>query len=137
MIKFSSIITTFFILFILGCSKAKYKGNKVVIDFCYDVDACVSVDKESIRLACIDDISNLKSVKGKEARIYINNLLVGEELTINRLGYDKYGRTVANLYKGKTNIQENLVTKGIATPTEEHTLSKTKSFSCKKIKYLN
>lgn len=134
MIRIYPFFSTFFALFILGCSNAKYKGNKVIIDFCYDVDACVSVDKESIRLACIDDIFNLKSVKGKEARLYINNLIAGDELIINRLGNDKYGRTVANLYKDQINIQENLVNKNIAAYTEFHTLSKKKSFSCKKIK---
>ena len=69
MIRVSSFFSTLFAIFILGCSNAKYKVNKVLIDFCYIVDARVSVDKESIRLACIDDIFNLKSVKGKEARL--------------------------------------------------------------------
>mgnify|MGYP001068856562 FL=1 len=132
MIKISPFFSTFFAIFILGCSNAKYKGNNVIIDFCYDVDACVSVDKESIRLACIDDIFNLKSMKGEESRIYINNLIAGEELTIKRLAYDKYGRTVANLYKDQINIQDILVNKNIAASTERHTLSKKKSFSCKK-----
>ena len=92
--------------------------QKIFIKSCYDGDTCTSISGEKIRLACID----APELKGKEAnpeeallvRDYLNNLISGGKISIRRITYDRYGRTVGELYKDKQNIQEHLVDLGLA-----------------------
>ena len=92
--------------------------QKIFIKSCYDGDTCTSISGEKIRLACIDT----PEIRGKRAdpekalyvRDYLNNLISGKEIKIRRITYDHYGRTVAELYKDKKNIQKHLVDLGLA-----------------------
>ena len=87
-----------------------------IIKSCYDGDTCTTTDGEKIRLACIET----QELKGKradpipaeEARDFLNNLLINEEVYIRRITKDRYGRTVAELFSGNINIQKLLVDKG-------------------------
>ncbi len=114
-LKRISIIPIFLIL--IGCSKPLIKES-VVIQDCYDGDTCTTITGEKVRLACIDT----PELKGKEAdpipakaaRDYLNGLVAGETLDIRRITKDRYGRTVAELSKDGMNIQERLVTVGLA-----------------------
>ena len=84
-----------------------------IIKSCYDGDTCTTIDGEKIRLACIDT-PELKGKKAKpipaiEARDFINDLLVNEKVSIRRITKDRYGRTVAELFKNNINIQKLIV----------------------------
>ena len=89
-----------------------------LIKSCYDGDTCTTIDGEKIRLACIDtpELKGKKAdpIAAKEARDFLNDLLVNEKVSIRRITTDRYGRTVAELIKDKTNIQELLVKKNLA-----------------------
>jgi len=90
----------------------------VFIKNCYDGDTCTTGKGEKIRLACIDspELNSMNSDFHSAilARDFLNSLLVNQEVSINRITHDKYGRTVAELFKEKLNVQELLVEKGHA-----------------------
>ena len=86
-----------------------------IIKSCYDGDTCTTIDGEKIRLACIDtpELKGKKAdlIPAKEARDFLNDLLDNEKVSIRRITKDRYGRTVAELIKENTNIQQLLVQK--------------------------
>ena len=90
----------------------------VVIASCYDGDTCTTTTGERIRLACIDapELRGVRAqpVLAEAARNYLRELVVGEEVGIRRITKDRYGRTVAELFVGKTNVQEEMVSSGHA-----------------------
>ena len=90
----------------------------VFIKDCYDGDTCTTLKGEKIRLACIDtpELKGKKAdpIPAKEARDFLNNLVTNKEVSIRRITKDRYGRTVAELIKDKTNIQQLLVQKNLA-----------------------
>ena len=96
----------------------------VTIQSCYDGDTCTTTEGEKIRLACIDtpELRGKKAdpIPAKAARDYLNDLVAGSIVTINRITEDRYRRTIAELYKGPMNIQEHLVEKGIASIYERY-----------------
>ena len=87
-----------------------------IIQSCYDGDTCTTIDGEKIRLACIDtpELKGKKAepIAAKEARDFMNNLVSNEKVSIKRITTDKYGRTVAELFKNDINVQELIVKKG-------------------------
>ncbi len=89
-----------------------------MIKNCYDGDTCTTTKGEKIRLACIDTPelrgSRADPVPAKAARDYLNKLIAGEQVSIRRITKDRYGRTIAELSKGRMNIQKQLVSKGYA-----------------------
>ena len=104
---------------LLGLSSETNAGlPTTLIKSCYDGDTCTTIDGEKIRLACIDtpELKGKKAdpIAAKEARDFLNDLLVNEKVSIRRITTDRYGRTVAELIKDKTNIQELLVKKNLA-----------------------
>ena len=107
------IILIFFINFEL---LAKSEFPLVFIKSCYDGDTCTAKDGEKIRLACIDtpelkgDNSDLE--KAIEARDFLNKLVANKEILIKRITKDRYGRTIAELFKDGVNIQKLIVNKG-------------------------
>ena len=88
----------------------------VFIKNCYDGDTCTTVKGEKIRLACIDTPElkgrNANPIPAKEAKKFLNNLVAYQKVSIKRITNDRYGRTVAELFKGEENIQELIVKKG-------------------------
>lgn len=89
--------------------------NTIIIN-CYDGDTCTTIEGEKIRLACIDtpELKGKKAnpIKAKEARDFMNNLVSNEKVSIKRITTDKYGRTVAELFKNNINLQELVVKNG-------------------------
>ena len=90
--------------------------STTIIKSCYDGDTCTAVDGEKIRLACIDTPElkgkNANKIPAKEARDFLNQLVANKKVSIKRMTKDRYGRTVAEIYKDGTNIQELIVNKG-------------------------
>ena len=109
---------TLIYLLLFWCSDLYARSEKIIIESCYDGDTCTTTNKEKIRLACID----APEIRGKRAdpkqakyvRDYLNSLIKGKEITVKRITYDRYGRTVAELYKNKKNLQKHLVDIGLA-----------------------
>ena len=106
------------LVFFLICfsSEINAKLPTITIKSCYDGDTCTTIDGEKIRLACIDT-PELKGEKAspilaEEARDFLNKLVSNKKVSIRRITYDKYGRTVGELIKNDINIQELLVKKG-------------------------
>ena len=95
---------------------AKSDFSTIFIKSCYDGDTCTAIDGEKIRLACIDTPElkgkNLDPKKAIEARDFLNKLVANKEISIKRITKDRYGRTVAEIYKDGKNIQELIVNKG-------------------------
>ena len=117
--KFNWKNTILFIFLLLGLSsKANTKLPTTIIKSCYDGDTCTTIDGEKIRLACIDtpELKGKKAdpIAAKEARDFLNKLVTNEVVSIRRITKDRYGRTVAELIKNKTNIQQLLVQKNLA-----------------------
>lgn len=121
-IIFKKIFLIYF--FSISCNFSFAKSEKIIIENCYDGDTCTTTNKEKIRLACIDtpEIKGKKAdpEKAKYVRDYLNTLIKGKEITIKRITYDRYGRTVAELYKNKINLQKHLVEIGLAKVYEKY-----------------
>jgi endonuclease YncB( thermonuclease family) len=68
-----------------------------------------------VRLACIDAPESSQSPYGMDARRALQALLpVGSQVTIRSKATDRYGRTVSEVLKGATNINQSLVGSGNA-----------------------
>ena len=95
---------------------AKSDFSSIVIKSCFDGDTCTAIDGEKIRLACIDTPElkgrNSDPEKAIEAKDFLNKLVANKEISIKRITKDRYGRTVAELFKDGLNIQELIVKKG-------------------------
>ena len=90
----------------------------VVIATCYDGDTCTTTTGERVRLACIDTPElrgkRAKPVPAKAARDHLRGLVVGKKVGVRRITEDRYGRTVAELSLGTTNVQQEMVVRGHA-----------------------
>ena len=88
----------------------------VFIKDCYDGDTCTTFKGETIRLACIDTPElkgrNANPIPAKSAKNFLNALVANQEVSIKRITKDRYGRTVAELFKNEENLQELIVKKG-------------------------
>ena len=89
-----------------------------VIAACYDGDTCTTKTGEKVRLACIDTPElrgkRAEPVPAQAARNHLRDLVVGKKVGIRRLTEDRYGRTVAELFLGTTNVQQEMVVSGHA-----------------------
>ena len=90
----------------------------VVIATCYDGDTCTTTTRERVRLACIDTPElvgkRAEPVPARAARDHLRGLVVGKKVGIQRITEDRYGRTVAELFLGEKNVQEEMVASGHA-----------------------
>ena len=115
----------FFLLFLNYDLLAKSEFSSIVIKSCYDGDTCTAIDGEKIRLACIDTSElrgkNSDLEKGIEARDFLNQLVANKKVSIRRITKDRYGRTVAEIYKDGKNIQELIVNKGYGKIYKKYT----------------
>ena len=84
----------------------------------YDGDTCTTTTGERVRLACIDTPElvgkRAEPAPAKAARDHLRNLVVGKKVGIRRITDDRYGRTVAELFLGQTNMQQEMVASGHA-----------------------
>ena len=68
-----------------------------------------------VRLACIDAPETSQSPYGMESRKALQVLLpIGSQVTLNSKATDRYGRSVAEVFKGSANINQSLVGSGNA-----------------------
>ena len=108
--------TLILFLIIAFPSKPNQKFPTTIIKSCYDGDTCTSTNGEKIRLACIDTPEikgkNADPIKAKEARDFLNKLVSNKKVAIRRITYDRYNRTVGELFLNGINIQELIVQKG-------------------------
>ena len=90
----------------------------VAIASCYDGDTCTTTTGERVRLACIDTPElvgkRAEPVTARAARDHLRNLVVDKKVEIRRITEDRYGRTVAELFLGTTNVQQEMVASGHA-----------------------
>ena len=88
----------------------------VVIASCYDGDTCTTTTGERIRLACINAPELLgkraQTVLAETARNHLRDLVVGQEVGIQRITKDRYGRTVAELFTSDINVGQLLIQEG-------------------------
>ena len=71
-------------------------------------------NKTTVRLACID-APETSQVLGIDARQALQEQLpIGTEISLRPKATDRYGRTVAEVLKGATNINQELVAAGAA-----------------------
>ena len=113
------------ILLVISFSSEAYSAlPTTIIKSCYDGDTCTTINGEKIRLACIDtpELKGKKAVPvaAREARDFLNNLVTNEEVSIRRIIKDRYGRTVAELFKNDINVQELIVKKGFGKIYERY-----------------
>ena len=72
------------------------------------------INKTTVRLACID-APETSQVMGIDARQALQKELpIGTEVSLRTKATDRYGRTVAEVLKGTTNINQALVAAGAA-----------------------
>ena len=97
-------------------SKPNEKFPTTIIKSCYDGDTCTTINGEKLRLACIDtpELKGEKAepIAAKEARDFLNTLVMNKKVYIKRITKDRYERTVAELFINDLNIQEIIVKKG-------------------------
>ena len=90
----------------------------VVIASCYDGDTCTTTSGERGRLACINSPElhgkRAEPVPAVAARDHLRGLVMGKKIGIRRITKDRYGRTVAELFAGDTNVQREMVAIGHA-----------------------
>ena len=71
--------------------------------------------RRTIRLACIDAPETAQRPYGQASRSALQQLApIGTEITVKAGDTDRYGRTVAELWRGSTNINLSLVQQGQA-----------------------
>ena len=68
-----------------------------------------------VRLACVDAPETSQSPYGMEARRALQGLLpIGSQVTLMTKATDRYGRSVAEVLKGSTTINQSVVGSGHA-----------------------
>ena len=78
------------------------------------VSTPIGTNKTTVRLACID-APETSQVLGIDARQALQEQLpIGIEVSLRTKATDRYGRTVAEVLKGTTNINQALVQSGVA-----------------------
>ena len=79
------------------------------------VTGTTDVNKTTVRLACIDAPETSQAPYGNDARRALQGeLAIGTEVSLRTKATDRYGRTVAEVLKGTTNINQALVQSGVA-----------------------
>jgi micrococcal nuclease len=111
-------------LFLLLFGLPAMAGPTVLIDSCHDGDTCRTSTGEKIRIACIDaaELTGPRATpqRAEAARDYLRQLVVGKEVLIRRIGQDRYGRAIAEIYLWPLNIGEEMVASGHARILRPH-----------------
>ena len=96
----------------------------VMIERCHDGDTCRTTSGEIIHLACIHapELTGPPEARllAQASRDYLQELVVGQEVMIRRIGQDRYGRAIAEIYLWPLNIGEEMVASGHAHILEQH-----------------
>jgi len=81
----------------------------------FRVTGTTGANKTTVRLACIDAPEISQAPYGNNARKELQEQLpIGAEVSLRTKATDRYGRTVAEVLKGTTNINQALVATGAA-----------------------
>jgi endonuclease YncB( thermonuclease family) len=73
------------------------------------------VNKTTVRLACIDAPETSQAPYGIDAlQALQGELAIGTEVSLRTKATDRYGRTVAEVMRGSTTINQALVQSGVA-----------------------
>ena len=79
------------------------------------VTGTTRANKTTVRLACIDAPETSQAPYGNDARRALQGeLAIGSEVSLRTKATDRYGRTVAEVLRGSTNINQALVQSGVA-----------------------
>ena len=70
--------------------------------------------KVTVRLACIDAPETSQGTSGKWSTKTLKGMIQGKSITLKPQVKDRYGRTVAEIFVGATNINLQMVRKGAA-----------------------
>ena len=106
-IALSSITTT--------VAAAEYKVVSVGDGDTISVSSPSGINKTTVRLACIDAPETSQAPYGNDARRALQGeLAIGTEVSLRTKATDRYGRTVAEVIRGSTNINQALVQSGVA-----------------------
>ena len=73
-----------------------------------------SGSKVTVRLACIDAPETSQGSSGKWSTKTLKEMIQGKSISLKPQAKDRYGRTVAEIYVGPTNINLQMVRKGAA-----------------------
>ncbi|QNJ06536.1 putative nuclease [Synechococcus sp. MEDNS5] len=71
-------------------------------------------NKVTIRLACIDAPETSQGNSGKWSTETLKGLIQGKPISLKPQIKDRYGRTVAEIYQGSTNVNLQMVKRGAA-----------------------
>ena len=71
-------------------------------------------NKVTIRLACIDAPETSQGSSGKWSTATLKGLIQGKAISVKPQVKDRYGRTVAEIYRGSTNVNLHMVQLGAA-----------------------
>lgn len=75
----------------------------------------------TVRLACIDAPEMAQAPYGAASREKLQQLLpIGQNVTLQVVDRDRYGRTVAKVYKGNTSVNLALVQQGYAVVYQQY-----------------
>lgn len=109
-----------FILLFAACNEAP-DSSRVVRVADGDTITILHSDntQEKIRLYGID-CPERSQAYGKKARKYTSSLVFGKQVTIRSMDRDRYGRNVAWVYVGETNLNAELVRAGYAWHYRKH-----------------
>ena len=106
-IAFSSISTT--------VAAAEFKVLSIGDGDTIRVSSPSGTTKTTVRLACIDAPETSQAPYDNEARKALQaDLPIGTEVSLRTKATDRYGRKVAEVLKGTTNINQALVATGVA-----------------------
>ena len=111
----SKILILFLSVFVVSCVTPKnFKDYRVVKVHDGDtVTVMIDTNKVVLRLAYID-APELKQPYGIESRNFLSNLLMGVSVELVQGKKDKYGRMLAQINLGSTNVNFYMVQRGQA-----------------------
>jgi len=85
----------------------KRKSRTITVRKAKDGDSFVTEDGEEIRIDSVDTPEKGEAGAGK-AREYLKKLIGGKKVRIFPVAKDKYGRTVARVYKGGKSVGKKI-----------------------------
>lgn len=94
-----------------GCSEPTNVQTQVRLARVIDGDTFVTMRGEVIRLAGVDTPEREEAGYLK-ATIELRGKLLRQDITVDRRGVGKYGRTIACVYVGRRSIDEHMVAAG-------------------------
>jgi endonuclease YncB( thermonuclease family) len=113
-------ILQFFMLALVLFASSKCNASQVLSTGDGDTITITNgAQKTRVRLACIDAPETSQAPYGMESRQSLQRLLpIGTEVTVRSKATDRYGRTVGEVLRGSTNINQQPPLPGKMTPLQ-------------------